>query len=149
MHERELDITSLKFSRVKSTDVGCSRAEGRLHEERRHLNDRARAHRAAQFMPFAALTGYYELARRQEHIIQPRHELTDEEAYDLSCTISQITRGEMARVTFYEDGSYHTITGMVSLLDVACRRLRVIKTTIRFDDILSIERINSTGEGVH
>ena len=34
---------------------------------------RPRADRAAQFMPFAALTGYYELVREQEHIARARY----------------------------------------------------------------------------
>ncbi len=35
---------------------------------------RKRASRAAQFMPFAALTGYYELIREQELLAQQRAE---------------------------------------------------------------------------
>ena len=37
-------------------------------------NGRKRASRAAQFMPFAALTGYYELIREQELLAQKRAE---------------------------------------------------------------------------
>lgn len=37
-------------------------------------NGRKRASRAAQFMPFAALTGYYELIREQELLAQQRAE---------------------------------------------------------------------------
>lgn len=37
-------------------------------------NGRKRASRAAQFMPFAALTGYYELIREQEILAQARAE---------------------------------------------------------------------------
>ena len=55
-------------------------------------NGRPRASRAAQFMPFAALTGYYELARRQERITEERHELTEDETIALSRTITQTRR---------------------------------------------------------
>ena len=34
-------------------------------------NGAVRAGRAAQFMPFAALTGYYELVRKQESLLSP------------------------------------------------------------------------------
>ncbi len=37
-------------------------------------NGKRRASRAAQFMPFAALTGYYELIREQEILAQQRAE---------------------------------------------------------------------------
>lgn len=47
-------------------------------------NGAARANRAAQFMPFAALTGYYELVRKQEITVEPKCELTEEKALELS-----------------------------------------------------------------
>ena len=43
-------------------------------------NGNTRANRAAQFMPFSALTGYYELVRKQEITVEERHELTEEKA---------------------------------------------------------------------
>lgn len=47
-------------------------------------NGAVRANRAAQFMPFAALTGYYELVRKQEITVEPKRELTEEKALALS-----------------------------------------------------------------
>ena len=47
-------------------------------------NGAVRAGRAAQFMPFAALTGYYELVRKQEITVEPKCELTEEKALELS-----------------------------------------------------------------
>ena len=103
-------------------------------------NGRARTSRAAQFMPFAALTGYYELARQQERITEPRHELTEEEAIALSRTITQIKKGDLVRVTFYDWDAYRTVSGVVARVDFAFRRIQVVKTIIGFDDILSFER---------
>ena len=39
---------------------------------------RPRADRAQQFMPFAALKGYYDLIRERERVAEPKRELTDE-----------------------------------------------------------------------
>ena len=103
-------------------------------------NGQPRASRAAQFMPFAALTGYYELARQQERITEPRHELTEEEADALSRTMAQVRRGDLVRVTYYDWDCYKTISGMVARIDTVYRRLQVVKTTIPFDDIRSLER---------
>lgn len=103
-------------------------------------NGRPRASRASQFMPFAALTGYYELARQQERITEPRHELTDEEALELSRTIMQVKKGDLVRVTYYDWDAYHTVSGVVAHIDFAYRRLQVVKTVIGFDDILAIKR---------
>ena len=103
-------------------------------------NGQPRASRAAQFMPFAALTGYYELARQQERISELRHELTEEEAEALSRAMAQVKRGDIVRVTYYDWDCYKTISGMVARIDTVYRRLQVVKTTIPFDDIRSLER---------
>lgn len=99
-----------------------------------------RASRASQFMPFAALTGYYELARQQERISEPKHELTEEEAEALSRIVTQVKRGDLVRVTYYDWDSYKTISGIVAQIEPALHRLQVVKTVIAFDDIRSISR---------
>ena len=65
---------------------------GAAGEERAH---RARPHadRARQFMPFAALKGYYELVRQQGH------QLTDEEALELSARLAALRKGDTASPT--------------------------------------------------
>lgn len=108
-------------------------------------NGQPRASRAAQFMPFAALTGFYELARQQEHAPEPRHELTDDEALELSRAMGQVKRGDVVRVTYYDWDCYRTIEGVVARIDSVYRRLQVVKTIIAFDDIRSLNRTPSDG----
>lgn len=103
-------------------------------------NGRPRASRAAQFMPFAALTGYYDLARRQERIGEERHELTEEEALALSRAITQVKKGDLVRVTYYDWDVYRTVSGVVAHIDTTFRRLQVVQTVIPFDDIRKIDR---------
>ena len=105
---------------------------------------RPRADRAAQFMPFAALTGYYELAREQERarLAEPRRELTEEQALALSRTISGIARGDLVRVRRYEGDRYTVRSGTVREVDVAHRILRLGPASIPFDDIAAIERVD-------
>ena len=111
---------------------------GAAGEERAH---RARPHadRARQFMPFAALKGYYELVRQQERVEQPRHQLTDEEALELSARLAALRKGDMVRVTYYDQDAYTSIRGAVTRIDEPFRTLRVVMTDIPFDDILRIE----------
>ncbi len=116
-------------------DTAARRGNGGLT-----ANGQPRASRAAQFMPFAALTGYYELARKQERIVEPRHELTEEEALALSREMAQIKRGDLVRVTYYDWDAYRTTTGIVARIDTVFRRLQVVQTVIPFDDIRSIQR---------
>lgn len=115
---------------------------GRGEPPRTCASGRARADRAAQFMPFAALRGYYELVRQQQRVREPRHELTDEEAEALSRTVSQLRRGQVVRVVHYNRDAYETLTGCVARIDLVSRELMVVKTPIRLDDIreLSIVR---------
>lgn len=111
---------------------------GAAGEERVH---RARPHadRARQFMPFAALKGYYELVRQQERIEQPRHQITDEEALELSARLAALQKGDVVCVTYYDQDAYTSIHGAVTRIDEPFRMLRVVKTDISFDDILRIE----------
>lgn len=106
----------------------------------RAKSGQAGAGRAAQFMPFAALTGYYELARAQERVAEPRHEPTEEEALELSRTVMRVRPGDLIRITFYREDGYMTRAGTVVAVEPAMRWLRLDGLTIPFDDILAIER---------
>lgn len=100
---------------------------------------RPRADRAQQFMPFAALRGYYDLIRERERVVEPRRELTDEEALELSQKLAQVKRREMARIVHYDGEAYVTTQGLVSDIDLASRTITVVRTRIAFDDIAEID----------
>lgn len=95
--------------------------------------------RARQFMPFAALKGYYDLLRTRERVPEPRHELTEEEALVLSERMLQVRLRTMVTVTHYADGTYQSTCGLLSAIDWAARTLTVVKRVIAFDDIKDIE----------
>ena len=61
-------------------------------EPRRH------ADRAAQFMPFAALTGYYDLVRERERVTEPRREPSEEDAERISSELAGTRPRELVRV---------------------------------------------------
>lgn len=102
-------------------------------------NGAARANRAAQFMPFSALTGYYELVRKQEITAEPRHELTEEKALALSKMLENVRRGDLLRVTYYDTYGYRTRTGILVEVLPAFKKLRLKDITLDFDDIDHIE----------
>lgn len=102
---------------------------------------RPHADRARQFMPFAALKGYYQLVREQERVEQPRRELTEDEALELSQRIRSLEKGQVVRVVHYEDGAYVTTQGALAGIDEALRTLRIVKRAIPFDEIQRIEPI--------
>ena len=126
-------------------DGAALRARAEAHAAARSLtaSGRPRADRAAQFMPFAALRGYYELVREQQRVREPRHELTDEEALALSRTATRVRPGMLVRVTYYDVDAYVTLTGCVARIEPDLRRLTVIKTPVPFDDIRALEVIEA------
>ena len=105
----------------------------RVEEPRRH------ADRAAQFMPFAALTGYYDLVRERERVSEPRREPSEEEAARISAELSAVRKGQLVRVTHYERDAYVTTEGIVTSVDPAARELAVVRRRIAFDDVWRVE----------
>lgn len=114
--------------------------EERVRREGPHVA-RAHANRARQFMPFAALKGYHEMAYAREATPEPRREVTAEQADALTHAIGGLSRGDVVRVTHYEDGAYVTTVGAVSEVVEAYRTIVIVRRRIAFDDIWSIEPI--------
>lgn len=103
------------------------------------VNGSVRANRAAQFMPFAALTGYYELVRKQEITVEPKCELTEEKALELSHKLEGLKRGDLVRVTYYDTYGYRARTGILDEALPAFKLLKLRDIAIEFDDIQDIE----------
>ena len=109
--------------------------------DRRRSDGSPRSDRARQFMPFAALRGYYELIRRQERVAEPRRELAQEDAERISRVLAGLRKGDMVRVTHYDVDAYVATEGVFAGADPAGRTVRVVRQAIPFDDILDIEPI--------
>ena len=95
--------------------------------------------RAKQFMPFAALRGFYDLIREKERIVVPKHEIAEDKAAELSEKMKLVERGMMVKVLYYSDGEYVSVEGIVSKIDLDFRKLIVVKTEINLDDIWDVE----------
>ncbi len=112
---------------------------------RRHTIGRPHADRARQFMPFAALKGFYDLVHEQERVREPKRALTEEEARELDERLGVLGRGQVVTVVHYDKDAYVKTTGAVSQVDVIFRDLWIVRTRIPFDDILSIEVAGGEG----
>ena len=97
-----------------------------------------KADRARQFMPFAALTGYYEVIKQREKIIEPRKEISEDEAEMLSDKLNKIQKGMLITITYYKEDCYETLTGLVSNIDPIYRTITIVKTKIAIDDVCDI-----------
>ncbi len=113
-----------------------------------------RMSRAAQFAPFAALTGYEDAVIETARLTDEKQELTEEE---VACVNKQIcmlaedmTRDYDMRITYFvpdknkkkKGGRYVTATGRVKDVDIVAACLVMAdRTRIPFADIMEIEKV--------
>lgn len=103
------------------------------------LSKMSRQDRAKQFMPFAALKGLPEALKNKERLTVERIELSDCMKEELNEKFLQLETGKMVTVTYYLQGEYVKLTGMVAKIDYCYRALRIVDVRIHFDDIIDIE----------
>lgn len=109
--------------------------------------------RAAQFSPFAALTGHEAVIRETARLTDARIELSEDELSDLNRKY-QILAEHLAsmpeiRITFFRPdhrkagGSYVTISGIVKKTDPLFRKIHLVDgTVIAMDDVLAFDFIS-------
>lgn len=91
--------------------------------------------RAAQFAPFAALSGYDDMVREEARLTDTEHDLSESELEELGRTLTfimeQLRAGIITAVSvsyflpdkYKSGGSYETVTGKVKEVDPLNRRL--------------------------
>lgn len=100
----------------------------------------SRADRAKQFMPFDALKGFREALQEKERIVVPKAEIPDDAAEAVDHMFHSISQGDMAAVTYYHNGEYVRVTGIISKLDMQKKKLSIVNTEILFSDIYEIQK---------
>ena len=103
------------------------------------MNEEKRLARAKQFAPCAALRGYYDMRRSKQRRIQPRREMSEDYAEELSRKMQQVRKGSMVRIIHYDHDGYIITEGIVSRLDTDFRSMTIVKTVISLDDIWDVE----------
>ena len=98
------------------------------------------SNRAKQFMPFAALRGYYTEIRKKEIVSKEKRELTEEKARELDEEVVKLKKGDMVSVIYYREGKELRATGLISQIDLTLKSITIVKNKINFKDILDIER---------
>ena len=106
--------------------------------------------RAAQFMPFAALTGYEDLIRESSRITKSRIELSETEIEELRYKLEIIHEHEkqkpLIKVQYFvcdlkkSGGNYQTVEKYLHRIDdIEKKIIFKDRTIIQFDKIISIE----------
>lgn len=110
----------------------------------------SRQDRAAQFAPFAALTGHDAAIQETARTTQARRQLTEDEKIRLDrkqqFLLEQVHRHPQVTVTYFQPdtrkagGAYQVFTGHVRALDTFRRLLRTMEgRDIPVDDIVELE----------
>ena len=104
-----------------------------------------RQSRAAQFSPFAALTGYDDAIAETERLTTPRIELDDSRRAILSDRLARLRRGDEAAITYFvydeykSGGAYVTVSGPVKTIDPVTHTVTMQDgTVIPMEDILTL-----------
>ena len=100
--------------------------------------------RARQFLPFNALTGYYQMIMERRRVLEPKKELSEDEIEALSEKLKSLRQHELVSITYYDKDAYITKTGLITDIDLTFRTLTVVKTKIAFQDIFDVSESGNT-----
>ena len=106
-------------------------AEGRFHM--------SNSQRAAQFAPFAALTGYGEMIDASNVIYDTRKELSEDELEELNRCFSILKKKDTVKVVYFDNGYYRELTGTVTRIDTYEKTIRIDDLTIRLMNLRTLE----------
>ena len=94
--------------------------------------------RAKQFMPFDALTGYFELISEAEKLHINKRDLTDDEEYKLNRIFLELKKGMLVNIVYYVKDSYYSKDSIISSINKELRYITIVKTKILFENILDV-----------
>ena len=110
----------------------------------------SRADRAAQFSPFAALTGYDAAVRETDRVTERRIELDEgvkaELNARLNCILEHLSEHPQVSITYFmpdekkSGGAYRTVTGAVRKLDSFAKTLTLVDgTVVPMEEMVHVE----------
>lgn len=99
-----------------------------------------RSMRAKQFAPFDALKGLQDALRLKEYQHEKvlKGDMTEEKASELSNVLINMKKGDVVKVTFFEDGHDKRVEGVIKLL-IDEQVIQIEKKKISLDQIIDIE----------
>ncbi len=114
----------------------------------------SRADRAAQFSPFAALTGYDAAVRETDRVTERRIELDEgvkaELNARLNCILEHLPEHPQVSITYFvpdekkSGGAYRTVTGAVRKLDSFAKTLTLVDgTVVPMEEMVHVELWNT------
>ena len=99
---------------------------------------KARASRAQIFQSFDALKGFREILKEKERVIVPKKILSEDDLAELDYKVHQIKIGMIIKATYYDNGQYVQIEGIVSKLNLDTKMIKIVKTKLDLINIIDI-----------
>lgn len=81
---------------------------------------------AAQFMPFAALTGFEAEVRSQENPTEPRRSVSEERAAHISRMFTRLNKGDRICLEYYNRNHYAEIYATIRQIDATFHVLELV-----------------------
>lgn len=103
------------------------------------MQNKKKINRAAQFMPFAALRGYYDLILEKERRKEERRILSLEQCESLNNKLKQIRKGANLKLEFFRKEEYAQMSGICTKVDFTYQYLELSGIKVEFSTIYEIE----------
>ncbi len=147
-------VIGADFEALQQAEKECEKQFGDILNVERHVSRNHRPmraeQRAAQFLPFSALSGYEEEIAEVSRLTQNRVTLSEEEMQNLNAALQELQKNglsERVEITYFvpdekkSGGSYQTYCGWIHQVD-AIQRVIVTKekNKIDLDAIVQIKR---------
>ena len=103
--------------------------------------------RAAQFMPFAALTGYGDMIEERGRLTTQKPELSEWQQEEVNAVLSAVNKGDTVLITWFEadqlkeGGRIRNETCRIIKTDAYRQVLHTDQGMIAFDSILEMEQL--------
>ena len=97
--------------------------------------------RAKQFLPFDALTGFYDAIRKVEIMHEEKKEFSPEQLDDLNEKIKLVKKNDLVKVKYFYQEEYLETIDKLKKIDKVYHKIVLSNLSINFDDIMDIELI--------
>ena len=95
--------------------------------------------RAKQFMPFDALSGFYDLIDNENIDIKQKLILSDDMQERLNKKFQELKKGDNVLIKYYYDIDYIETTGIIEKIDTIYKNIYILNSVINIDDVIDIK----------
>lgn len=97
------------------------------------------SHRAKQFAPFKSLKGFDDALKQKEKEILIKSEATEEKENYLNQQLNTIKKGEKITVTYFCNGEYIVLSGILKDIDCVFKTIKIEDKVIPINDIWDLD----------